>query len=168
MNYISAPLDFQSQGRQTMLKRDINDRIRMLDNLIELIVFTPRGSFAADPDFGFEYWNHEYSNVQYRAFNNDQTSITTKNVVNEITREECHESIRRSLATYAPQLNNVVVEMKLEATDSDRLSHLRLKSKYVVSIRVEGKLDDGAGTTAHYEKKVNFLIEPTVKKALVY
>ncbi len=168
MNYISAPLDFQSQGRQTMLKRDINDRIRMLDNLIELIVFTPRGSFAADPDFGFEYWNHEYSNVQYRAFNNDQTSITTKNVVNEITREECHESIRRSLATYAPQLNNVVVEMRLEATDSDRLSHLRLKSKYVVSIRVEGKLDDGAGTTAHYEKKVNFLIEPTVKKALVY
>ncbi len=168
MNYISAPLDFQSQGRQTMLKRDINDRIRMLDNLIELIVFTPRGSFAADPDFGFEYWNHEYSNVQYRAFNNDQTSITTKNVVNEITREECHESIRRSLATYAPQLNNVVVEMKLEATDNDRLSHLRLKSKYVVSIRVEGKLDDGAGTTAHYEKKVNFLIEPTVKKALVY
>lgn len=168
MNYISAPLDFQSQGRQTMLKRDINDRIRMLDNLIELIVFTPRGSFAADPDFGFEYWNHEYSNVQYRAFNNDQTSITTKNVVNEITREECHESIRRSLATYAPQLNNLVVEMKLEATDSDRLSHLRLKSKYVVSIRVEGKLDDGAGTTAHYEKKVNFLIEPTVKKALVY
>lgn len=168
MNYISAPLDFQSQGRQTMLKRDINDRIRMLDNLIELIVFTPRGSFAADPDFGFEYWNHEYSNVQYRAFNNDQTSITTKNVVNEITREECHESIRRSLATYAPQLNNVVVEMKLEATDGDRLSHLRLKSKYVVSIRVEGKLDDGAGTTAHYEKKVNFLIEPTVKKALVY
>lgn len=167
MQYISTPLDFTSQGRQTLLVRDINDRVRLLDNLIELIVFTPRGSFAADPDFGFEYWNHEYSNVQYRAFNNDQMTMVTKNMVNEITREECHESVRRSLATYAPQLKNVVVDMKLEATDSDRLSHLKLKSKYVVSIRVEGRMDDGAGTTAHYEKKVNFLIEPTLKKSLV-
>ena len=167
MQYISTPVDFLTAGGKITLTRDIADRIRMLDNLVELIVFTPRGSFAADPDFGFEYWNHESSNVQYRAFNNDQTGMTTKNVVNEITREECHESIRRSLASYAPQLQNVMVEMKLEATDSDKLSHLKLKSKYVVSIRVEGKLDDGAGTTAHYEKKVNFLIEPTVKKSLL-
>jgi hypothetical protein len=54
--YISTPLTFMergSMGTSVMLGRDLEDRISMLDNLIELIVFTPRGSFAADPDFRF-------------------------------------------------------------------------------------------------------------------
>ena len=63
MEYISTPLSISDDGQ---LVRDVNERITMLDNLVELIVFTPRGSFEADPDFGFEYWNHEYSNVHMR------------------------------------------------------------------------------------------------------
>ena len=70
MSFISTPLIFNNSGASIL--RDINDHITMLDNLVELVVFTPRGSFAADPDFGFEYWNHEYSNVHYREFNNSQ------------------------------------------------------------------------------------------------
>lgn len=167
MNYISAPIDFNSDDSRQMIVRDIDDRIRMLDNLVELIVFTPRGSFAADPDFGFEYWNHEFSNVQYRAFNNDQMGMATNNVLNEITRDECHESIQKSLATYAPQLLNVVVNMKLDIADNEAMSRRNVKSKYVVSILVEGKLDDGTGTTTNYVKKVNFLIEPTLKKKVI-
>ena len=166
MNYIATPIDIALDGGKTHLSRPIDEHRGMLDNLVELIVFTPRGSFGADPDFGFEYWNHEFSNVQYRAFNNDQSIGMSKNMLNEITREECHESIRRSLHTYAPQLKNVVVDMKLEATDSDRLIHLHIQSKYVVNITVRGELDDGAGTTTQYEKKVNFLIEPTLKKKI--
>ena len=130
MQFISTPLQLTQRGNTLSIERQIGDRVRMLDNLIELIVFTPRGSFAADPDFGFEYWNHEYSNVQYRAFNNDQTGMTTKNVVNEITREECHESIRRSLATYAPQLKNVVVEKRRSEKLHDWVVD-KIKSTYV-------------------------------------
>ena len=64
MSFISTPLVFRHSGASIL--RDINDRITMLDNLVELVVFTPRGSFTADPDFGFEYWNHEYSRMRSR------------------------------------------------------------------------------------------------------
>ena len=73
MNFSSTPLSFKNSDTGITIVRDIQERISMLDNLVELIVFTPRGSFNGDPDFGFEYWNHEYSNVHYREFNNEQT-----------------------------------------------------------------------------------------------
>ena len=82
MKYISTPLEFNEEGTQIL--REIDDRIKVLDNLVELIVFTPRGSFEADPDFGFEYWNHEYSNVHYREFNNSQTGRGARGIQNEV------------------------------------------------------------------------------------
>ena len=66
MNYLKTPLAFNNTDSKSQLVRTIEDRIKMLDNLVDLIIFTPRGSFDADPDFGFEYWNHEYSNIHYR------------------------------------------------------------------------------------------------------
>lgn len=86
MEYISTPLSISDDGQ---LVRDVNERITMLDNLVELIVFTPRGSFEADPDFGFEYWNHEYSNVHYREFNNSQMGKASFGLHNDVTRKEC-------------------------------------------------------------------------------
>lgn len=53
MRFVSTPIQFIDSG--TKLLRNIEDRIQMLDNLVELIVFTPRGDFEADLDFGFEY-----------------------------------------------------------------------------------------------------------------
>ena len=76
MKFISTPLVFTNDGSQML--RNIEDRIAMLDNLVELIVFTPRGSFVSDPDFGFEYWNHEFSNVHYREFNTNQSGLPTQ------------------------------------------------------------------------------------------
>ena len=68
MSFIPIPLEYQSPSPELLIIRNQGSEVEQLDNLIELIVFTPRGSFLADPDFGFEYWNHEYSNIQYRAF----------------------------------------------------------------------------------------------------
>ena len=82
MRFVSTPLQFADSG--TKIRRDIEDRLQMLDNLVELIVFTPRGDFEADPDFGFEYWNHEFSNVHYREFNSSQTGTVAKSLYNEI------------------------------------------------------------------------------------
>lgn len=162
MSFISTPLVFQQNGASIL--RDIDDHIRMLDNLVELIVFTPRGSFAADPDFGFEYWNHEYSNVHYREFNNSQLGKLTKGLQNEVTKKECEDSIMNSLATYEPMLKNVTVSIVLDTAENKQVRRKKTASKYEVNVVVEGQLDDGLGTLQPYRKNVVFLVEPTVKR----
>ena len=164
MIFVSTPLTFKNSDTGIGIVRDIEERISMLDNLVELIVFTPKGSFNGDPDFGFEYWNHEYSNVHYREFNNEQTGLSPGGLYNEITKKECQESIRQSLSTYAPQLKQVLVSMELNSAEVEKQRKKKVPSKYVVTIAVEGIIDDGLGTTCKYEKSVKFLIEPTVKK----
>jgi len=162
MSFISTPLVFQNSGASIL--RNINDHIRMLDNLVELVVFTPRGSFAADPDFGFEYWNHEFSNVHYREFNNSQLGRVAKGLQNEVTKKECEDSIRNSLATYEPMLKNVAVSIVLSTAVDRPLRRKKTASKYEVNVVVEGQLDDGLGTLQPYRKNVVFLVEPTVKR----
>ena len=144
--------------------RNIEDRVAMLDNLVELIVFTPRGSFEADPDFGFEYWNHEFSNVHYKEFNAKQTGQGVGGLHNEVTKKECEESIRVSLATYEPMLKNVTVSIALDSAIAKQRRKRRVASKYEVNVIVEGGLDDGLGTLRPYYKNVVFLIEPTVRR----
>lgn len=163
MKFISTPLVFTHDGAQ--MQRSIEDRFAMLDNLVELIVFTPRGSFVADPDFGFEYWNHEFSNVHYREFNANQTGLPlTGGLQNEVTKKECEESILTSLTTYEPMLKNVTVSIELDSAIAKQRRRRRIASKYEVNVVVEGKLDDGLGTMRPYRKSVVFLVEPTVRR----
>lgn len=162
MKFISTPLVFTQSGTQML--RNIEDRVTMLDNLVELIVFTPRGSFEADPDFGFEYWNHEFSNVHYKEFNTKQTGQGASGLHNEVTKKECEESIRVSLATYEPMLKNVTVSIALDSAIAKQRRKRRVASKYEVTVIVEGSLEDGLGTMCPYRKDVIFLIEPTVKR----
>lgn len=163
MIFASTPLSFENTETGIRIARNIEDNISALDNLIELIVFTPKGSYCGDPDFGFEYWNHEYSNVHFRDFNNEQIGFSA-GLCNEITKKECEESIRNSLSTYAPQLKQVLVSMKLHAAEEDHRRKKRIPSKYMVEIIVNGNIDDGLGTDHQYEKKVLFFMEPTAKK----
>lgn len=162
--FISTPLTFIElhSGNAVHLGRDIDNRIEMLDNLIELIVFTPRGSFDADPDFGFEYWNHEYSNIHYMDFNNDNSGTAIS--YNEVTKRECQESIRLSLLTYYPQLKNVTVLIDLAIADAEKQRRKKVMSKYSVKVTVKGVISDGLGTNRDYSKDVIFLVEPTAKQ----
>jgi len=144
------------------LGRDIDDRIEMLDNLVELIVFTPRGAFDADPEFGFEYWNHEYSNIHYMDFNNDSSGTAIS--YNEVTKRECQESIRQSLQTYCPQLKNVSVQIDLAIADAEKQHRKKVVSKYSVQVTVKGVISDGLGTDRNYSKDVIFLVEPSAKQ----
>lgn len=164
-NYISTPVSYPETESSLELKRDIDSEMQMLDNLVELIVFTPRGSFIADPEFGFEYWNHEYKNIQYRTFNSGQIGISSTGNYHEITKIECQESIRNSLLSYAPQLKRVNVSVELNAASSDGQQRRKVQSKHRVSIFIEGDIDNGIGTS-HYKKDVAFLIEPTAKKKI--
>ena len=99
MGFISTPIEFKAEESSSIsIKRDIED------NLVELIVFTPRGSFSADLDFGFEYWNYEYSNIYYRAFNSHHSNTGYSGLYNDTILQECQDSIKRSLEMYEPQL----------------------------------------------------------------
>lgn len=164
MAYIGTPLSFTADDTKVAIKCNVEERIQMLDNLIELIVFTPRGSFDADPDFGFEYWNHEYSNVRFRDFNNDQLGGLRGGLYSDVTKKECQESILSSLTTYYPQLKHTEVSIELNMADEYKQKRKKVLSKYFVNVRVTGVLDDGLGTTSHYEKRVVFLMEPTAKQ----
>lgn len=164
MDFSGTPLSFSISEKSISIVRDINEITSMLNNLIELIVFTPKGSFDGDPDFGFEYWNHEYSNIHYRKFNNEQAGFTSNALCNEITKKECEDSIRQSLSTYAPQLKQVYISMEINSAEAEKQNKRKVPSKYFVNIYIEGIINDGLGTNRKYEKKVVFLMEPTVKK----
>lgn len=160
--YTKVPLKIQNNEGERSIDRPLMDYVARLDNLVELVVFTPRGSFAADPDFGFEYWNHEYSNVHFREFNNGQKTLST-----EVTKQVCIDSVRNSLATYEPSLKHVDVMMELSALSSEEQARRKTKSKYEVVVQVKGDLDNGLGTIRTYSKTIRFLMEPTAKKMII-
>ncbi len=166
MDFVNTPVEFQNTESSVSLNRGIHDKTLMLDNLVELIVFTPRGSFSADPDFGFEYWNHEYSNIHYRDFNNNHMNMGMYGLYNDVTRKECQESIKKSLETYEPQLKHIDVSIELASIDENK-QNKKVFSKYEVFVRVTGVIDDGLGTVKKYEKKVMFFMEPTVKQITI-
>ena len=161
MDYIKVPISY-TKNNSSEIKREIDDRTALIDNLIELIVFTPRGSFPADADFGFEYWNNEYSNVNFRDFNSGQNGALVNGLYNEITRKECQDSIKRSLETYDVLLKQIDVSIELHSVDSEQRK--KIASKFQVVVKVTGMLDEGLGTFTPYKKEISFLMEPTVKR----
>lgn len=162
MAFIKTPLTYLDNTG--IIVRSLEERIAMIDNFIELIVFSPKGSFIADDDFGFEYWNHEYSNVHFRSFNHGQNGTYSNGLYNEVTLKECKESIEKSLSIYEPQLKQVNVSIELGSIKTGNESNHKLLSKYEVTIIITGVLDDGLGTIAPYKKEISFLMEPTVKR----
>lgn len=165
MNYIGTPIDFDDKLLSIQPKRDLKSLRAMLNNLIELIAYTPRGSCSADPEFGFEYWNYEYVNIQYNTFNNGQVNTLAEGVHREITKNECQESIKRSLSIYAPQLKNVNVSVKLNPAGIKQQHTKKVQSKHLVSIFVKGDIDNGI-CEEPYDKEVIFLMEPTIKRSI--
>lgn len=159
MDYLGAPLKFLHQESSVKISRDLDSRIKMLDNFIELIVFTPKGSFAADPDFGFEYWSHEYSNLHHGSFNNGHI---LKDFTADVTKKECQDSIKESLLIYEPDMKNVNVNIEINPVEVIN-QRRKVKSKYEVKVLVNGTIDDGLGVMIPYEKSVSFYMEPTIK-----
>lgn len=162
MAFVKTPLSYEKDS--LIIARNLEDRIAMIDNFIELIIFTPRGRFIADDDFGFEYWNHEYSNVHFQSFNSGQNGNYSNGLYNEVTLKECKDSIKKSLNIYEPQLKQVDVVIELGSIKAEDAASHKLLSKYEVMIEVTGMLDDDLGILMPYQKKVNFLMEPTVKR----
>jgi len=172
MNFIASPITYEKADNgqdqlhpaddgRLVIARDIKGKKAMLDNLVELIVFTPKGKFAADPDFGFEYWQYEYANISIEEFNLDNTGKDHDKHIGDKGR--CLISIKDSLERYAPWLTNVKVEMGLGPSDKKHEGG-KVYSRHSVTVLVRGEIYDNLGTTVPYEKPVKFLVEPTVKR----
>jgi hypothetical protein len=163
MYSISTPLDYSKTHTQVIVKRDLKTEEAIIDNLLDLIIFTPKGSFFADPEFGFEYWDQEYTNPQYDDFNSGQNRIDGKNSPT-VTKNECEASIYKSLLTYAPQLINVKVTVELNPAP---VKNNKRHSKHSVHVCVKGDISDGISTTKYGGKEgknIYFMMAPTTKR----
>lgn len=157
--YIGTPVYFVREGDALIIKKSIRELISRLDNFLELIVFTRKGSFPSDPDFGFEYWNYEYSNAHYKS-NPKGNNIGFADIK---LKEDCQDSIRKSLETYEPMLTGVTVSVELRDVIemSGAASYM---SKYQVCVTVNGTIEDGLGTRCDYNRQMAFDMEPTARK----
>lgn len=164
-DFTAIPLSVKS-GDPFSLEKASGDLEQCIGTLLDLIVFTPRGSFPADPEFGFEYWNHEFSNINVREFNNSYMGMMADaQTVNEISRRQCEASLRESILTYEPRLLNPEVRIELEMNVRPRKR--KSQSKYEMRILISGSIDDGLGIARPYEKRISFMVEPVAKKITI-
>lgn len=162
-SHIPLSIDF---SKSPVLEQESGDAERSIGSLLDLIVFTPKGAFAADPDFGFEYWNHEFSNINVREFNNNYLGmVSSVKTLNEISRKQCENSLKESIICYEPRLKQPEVRVELDI--NNKKSRKSMLSKYEMRILITGALDDGLGIMRSYEKRISFMVEPIAKK-LVY
>jgi len=159
-SHIPLSLDF---SKTPIVEQESGDIEESIDCILDLIVFTPKGSFIADPDFGFEYWNHEFSNVNVREFNNNYLGMVSNiRSLNEISRKQCENSLKESILCYEPRLQQPDVRVELDI--NIKKSRKSMPSKYEMRILITGSLDDGLGITRPYEKRISFMVEPVAKK----
>lgn len=164
-NFTRIPLSINFSG-SPILEQESGDIEKSIDSLLDLIVFTPKGTFIADPDFGFEYWNHEFSNINVREFNNNYLGmVSNAGTYNDISRKQCELSLKESILSYEPRLRQPDVRVELEM--NSKKSRKPMPSKYEMRILISGLLDDGLGIMRPYEKRISFMVEPIVKK-LIY
>lgn len=144
------------------LEKESGELESCINSILDLIVFTPKGTFCADPEFGFEYWNHEFSNINVREFNNSYIGmVESVQTLNDVSRKQCEISLKDSIIAYEPRLINPEVKIELEI--NDRIRKRKSQSKYEMKIMISGSIDDGLGILKPFEKRISFMIEPTVK-----
>ena len=161
-SFTSIPLSINLSDNHSLEKE--NGTIEnCIDRILDLIVFTPKGTFSADPEFGFEYWNHEFSNIDVREFNNSYMGMMTDSrSLNDVSRKQCELSLKESIIEYEPRL--ISPDVKIELDINDKIRKKNTQSKYEMRIMISGSIDDGLGIVRPFEKRISFMVEPTAKK----
>lgn len=161
-SYTSIPLSIDFL-KSPILEKEKGNLENCIDSILDLIVFTPKGTFVADPEFGFEYWNHEFSNINVREFNNSYMGmVSDSQTLNDVSRRQCEQSLKESILSYEPRLLNPEVKIELEI--NDKVGKRKSQSKYEMRILINGSIDDGLGIGRPFEKRISFMVEPTAKK----
>lgn len=161
--YHNIPIKINDQFK---LQKDIEQIKSSIDAFLELIIFTPRGGFRADYDFGFEFWNNEFQNILIEDFNqslNESTLVSRRG--DSTSKTQCVRSLKKTIETYETRLKNVRIEMNLQAASDSRSRSKRniYNSKYEVEIVIEGEIQLQY-TTEQYYKRILFTVGPAIKK----
>ncbi len=160
--FINLPLDIDLERVPALLREQASLEQR-IDTVLDLIVFTPKGSFKADPEFGFEYWNHEFTNVNVSEFNNSYLGLLSdSSSPNEISRHKCEESLKESILAYEPRLERPQVQIEMDVSSRRRRGNKQ--SKYEMRILISGFIDEGLGISRPYQRRISFMVEPIAHK----
>lgn len=138
-----------------------------IDAFLELLVFTPKGGFKPDYDFGFEFWSNEFQNFVIKNFNNRTSDTNLVNNKGENTgKESCEKGLKKSIETYEPRLKNVRVDLQIEQNNVIKKND-RFKTndiKYDVYIKIMGEMILSNLTSKDYEKDIQFSVGPVIRK----
>ncbi|MFH1119809.1 MAG: GPW/gp25 family protein [Bacteroidota bacterium] len=119
-----------------------------IDDFIDLLVFTHPGECKFAYDFGFSFWETEFSNLTVERFNNS-----------EYPRKRYEENLKETIQKYEPNLTDVKVEILLS---DDELMINRLKISFFVVIVVHGFIK--GIRKEPYRKNIVFSLGPVIKK----
>ncbi len=165
MNFVSVPIKLTPSGNGLTLSRPLSDPIAMMDNLIELIVLTHKGTFNADPDFGFEYWDPMYADVSALQFNANTGDEYSRQGV----KERCEATIAECIINYAPvclKVKDVFVEMNLRDDKVKLIGARKVYSHREMAVMVSARIDDGMGTMRDYSCEITFMMEPMLRRTV--
>lgn len=170
MQYSDSPIIFVNDAQLDLqIARPLNNINSMIDNWIDIVVFTSIRRFKADEEFGFSFWDNEFIAMNLVDFNHG----SDYKVVKRNNREEkvqmsrsgirqCEKSVRDSILYYLPFFKYLEVEVNL-SMEKDKYSRRGENSKYVVRVLVKGRLtyNEYAGTRENdYRREVEFFMDP--------
>jgi len=164
MNFISTPIKLLPSDGGLTFSRPFEDPVDMMDNLVDMIVLTPKGSFNADPDFGFEYWDPVYADVSPLQYN---ANPGNNEYSRQYVKEKCERGIVECIVNYAPvclKVSDVFVEMSLRDDKVRQIGSRKVYSHREVAVTVSAKIDDGMGTVRDYHREITFMMEPMPRR----
>jgi hypothetical protein len=159
MNY-KIPLDFYGFFQKIELSNNKKqthfdpvfqkvDKVKeSIDEFIDLLVFTHPGECVFFHDFGFAFWESQFSNISIEHLNNS-----------EYPKKEFEESLQRSISRYETRLEDVNVEVLLTNQD---ISPLVKKNTFSVVVSVTGKTKTFPGEP--YHRTIIFASETMTRK----
>ena len=118
--YITIPFTIQRTGIQK-----VADEKESIRDFLDLLVSTPHGGCAADPEFGFIFKNFRFEN-----FNEDKGVLYSSNPDKELTVYRKHKihgrsvnvntfayDLKKSIECYEPRLRQVKVNMEYKTIE---------------------------------------------------
>ena len=163
--FYKSPLMINSENLTII--RELESIRASVDAFLELLVFTPKGGFKPDPDFGFEFWSNEFQNFVIKNFNNRTSDANLINHKGENTdKESCEKGLKKNIEEYEPRLKNVRVNLTIvqniaiTKNDTSKANEI----KYDVYIKVVGELTIDSLTTEDYVKDIQFAVGPMIRK----
>ena len=157
--YYQTPLNISEENLS--IAQEASSVRESIDSFLELAVFTPKGSFKPDADFGFEFWSNEFQNFVIKNFNSRTSDDKLLNNRGEKTNKDaCERGLKKCIELYETRLSNVRVEMNLEQKNSSGINEI----KYDVHLKISGEMEIDKFVSENYTKEIRFSVGPVIRR----